>query len=46
MTDDVLFCGFSYDHEAVAVDEADGITSYVCTNCEAEWTESDEEDEQ
>lgn len=40
--DETLGCGYSYDHTAVFIDEADGFRLLECSQCGAEWIEDDE----
>lgn len=42
--DETFGCGYSYDHTEEFIDEADGIVMLRCTNCDAEWTEDDEDE--
>lgn len=37
-------CGETYDHEEDLVDESDGMRTYECRRCGAEWWEDEDDD--
>ena len=43
MTAEMEFCGVTYDHDLVIVDERDGEVTYECRRCGAEITEQADE---